>query len=121
MIVIPAIDIKGGKVVRLAQGKAQNETVYFDSPLETAKMWVGCGAVFIHVVDLDGAIEGEFKNLSLIKEMAGVIKADIELGGGLRAEKIIKEVFDAGVKKVVIGTKALDQKFLESAARRFGT
>ena len=120
MKVIPAIDIKGGKVVRLAQGKAEHETVYFDSPLEAARMWAAQGAELIHVVDLDGAIDQKFDNLPLIKKMAGTIKSKIELGGGLRDEKMIKEVLDAGVEKIVVGTKALDEKFLSDIVNRFG-
>jgi phosphoribosylformimino-5-aminoimidazole carboxamide ribotide isomerase len=78
------------------------------------------GATFLHVVDLDGAIEGKFKNLELIKEMARDVKiARIELGGGLRDESIISQVLDAGVHKVVIGTKTLDKKFLSSVLRKF--
>ena len=119
MIVIPAIDIKGGKVVRLTQGKTEQETVYFDSPLEAAKAWVGAGASLIHVVDLDGAIEGNFRNLDLIKELSKSVKAKIELGGGLRGEAVIKEVLDAGVDRVVLGTKALDEKFLSSMLKKF--
>jgi phosphoribosylformimino-5-aminoimidazole carboxamide ribotide isomerase len=120
MIIIPAIDIKGGKVVRLTQGEAKRETAYFDSPLEVAKMWVSCGASLIHIVDLDGAIEGEFKNLALIKEIANSVKAKIELGGGLRDEAIIKEVIDAGVEKIVLGTKALDEIFFSDMIKKFG-
>lgn len=120
MIVIPAIDIKGGKVVRLRQGKAEDETVYFDSPIEVAKMWVSAGAGFIHIVDLDGAIEGNFRNLDIIKEISGQIKAKIEVGGGIRDEETIKRILDSGVEKVVIGTKALDKKFLSASIKNFG-
>lgn len=119
MIVIPAIDIRGGKVVRLTQGKAEQETIYFNSPLEAANAWIAAGASLIHIVDLDGAIEGNFKNLDLIKEISRNIKAKIELGGGLRDGAIIKEVFDAGVDKVVLGTKALDEKFISEMLKKF--
>lgn len=118
--VIPAIDIKGGKVVRLKQGKAEHETVYFDSPMEAARKWIRTGVDLIHVVDLDGAIEGNFRNLPLIKDMAKNISAKIELGGGLRDEGIIKEVLDAGVEKVVLGTRALDERFLSDCVKKFG-
>lgn len=120
MIVIPAIDIKGGKVVRLTQGKAEQETVYFNSPLEAAKEWIAVGASLIHIVDLDGAIEGNFKNFDLIKELSRNVKAKIELGGGLRDEATIKGALDAGVDKVVLGTKALDEKFLSGMLKKFG-
>ena len=120
MKIIPAIDIRGGKVVRLTQGKAELQTVYFDSPLEAANKWMAAGADFIHIVDLDGAIAGDFRNLSLIKELAGSVKAKIELGGGLRDEKTIDDVFEAGIAKVVLGTKALDEKFLSWAVKKYG-
>ncbi len=118
--VIPAIDIRMGRVVRLTQGAAERETVYFDSPLEAARMWVTQGADFIHVVDLDGAIEGELKNLSIIKEIANKTEAKIEVGGGIRDENTIKDLFTSGVAKVVIGTKALDEKFLSDMVKKFG-
>lgn len=120
MIVIPAVDIKGGKVVRLTQGKAEQETVYYNSPLEAANTWVAIGATFLHVVDLDGAMKGEFKNLELIEDMAKNIKsAGIELGGGLRDEETISQVLDAGIDKVVIGTRALDKRFLSRMIKEF--
>ena len=106
--------------MRLTQGKAEAETVYFDSPLEAANKWIAAGADFIHIVDLDGAIAGDVRNLPIIKELAGSIKAKIELGGGLRDEKTIEDVFKAGIAKVVLGTKALDENFLSSIIKRFG-
>ena len=120
MIIIPAIDIRGGKVVRLRQGRLKDETVYFDSPLETAKMWVNAGAEFIHIVDLDGAMEGNFRNLDIIREISGQVKAKIEVGGGIRDEETIKRILDSGVEKVVLGTKALDRKFLSEIVKNFG-
>ena len=120
MIIIPAIDIRGGKVVRLTQGKVAFETVYFDSPLEVAKMWAACGADLLHIVDLDGAIEGKFRNLELVKKISRSVDAKIELGGGLRDIDTIKEALDSGVEKVVVGTKALDEKFLSDAVKKFG-
>jgi phosphoribosylformimino-5-aminoimidazole carboxamide ribotide isomerase len=120
MIAIPAIDIRGGKVVRLSQGKFSAETVYSDSPAEMARKWEAAGAEMIHVVDLDGAAEGRPMNLDLVRMIAKAVKPKIELGGGIRDEDSIQKAIDAGVSKVVIGTKALDQKFLESIVKRFG-
>ena len=120
MKIMPAIDIKGGKVVRLRQGKIEDETIYFDSPVETAKMWVARGADFIHVVDLDGAIEGRLDNLKLVKEMVDSVRVKIELGGGIRDERTIQDVIDAGIEKVVIGTKALEEDFISKISKRFG-
>lgn len=119
MIVIPAIDIKGGKVVRLTQGKFAQETVYSDSPVEMARKWASFGVEMIHVVDLDGAKTGSLKNLGSVKDIAGAVKSKIELGGGIRDEESIRAALDAGVDKVVLGTKALDEQFLWNIAAKF--
>ncbi len=120
MKVIPAIDIRLGKVVRLAQGKAECETVYFDSPLEVARMWAAQGARLIHVVDLDGAIFGEQKNLKIVKDIVDAVDVKIELGGGIRDLKTVQSLIDAGIEKVVIGTRALEEDFISKASKRFG-
>jgi phosphoribosylformimino-5-aminoimidazole carboxamide ribotide isomerase len=119
MIVIPAIDIKGGKVVRLSQGEFSRQTTYSDSPLEMARKWESFGVEMIHIVDLDGALEGKAVNLDIVANIARSVRPKIELGGGIRDEEAIKRAVDAGVAKVVIGTKALDQKFLKAAAKAF--
>ena len=119
MLVIPAIDIKGGKVVRLAQGKAELETVYSNSPIDVAMRWVAEGAELIHVVDLDGALTGSLKNLDIVEKMARQVKVKIELGGGIRDEGGIRDALDAGIDKVVIGTKALDEQFLKDISKSF--
>ena len=119
MIIIPAIDVKNGKVVRLTRGEAHRETVYSNSPIEVAEKWSSLGAQLIHVVDLDGALEGSFKNIDLIKDMVRHVKSKIELGGGIRDEAMIKSALEAGIEKVVIGTKALDEQFLFMAAKKF--
>jgi phosphoribosylformimino-5-aminoimidazole carboxamide ribotide isomerase len=120
MIAIPAIDIRGGKVVRLSQGKFSAETVYSDSPVDMAIKWEAAGAEMIHVVDLDGAAEGRPANLDLVRMIGKAVKLKIELGGGIRDESSMRKAIDAGVSKVVIGTKALDRKFLESVLKKFG-
>lgn len=117
--IIPAIDIKGGKVVRLKQGRPEDETIYFDSPLEVAKMWADSGADLIHVVDLDGAIEGKPKNLGAVKEIASKVNAKIELGGGIRDEETVRSIIDAGVETVVIGTRALERDFILKISKEF--
>lgn len=121
MIIIPAIDLRGGKVVRLSQGRFSDETVYSDSPVEMAKKWEAAGAEMIHVVDLDGAAEGRPVNLDLVRMISKAVRSKIELGGGIRDEASIQKAIDAGVSKVVIGTRALDQKFLESIVKKFGS
>ncbi len=120
MIAIPAIDIRGGKVVRLSQGEYSRQTTYLDSPLDVAKKWESLGAKMIHIVDLDGALEGALRNLEIIGKIAKSVKAKVELGGGIRDEETIKKVLGVGVEKVVVGTKAIDQKFLDSVAKSFG-
>jgi len=120
MIVVPAIDIKGGKVVRLTQGAYEKETVYNDSPLSVAREWAACGASLIHVVDLDGALEGNFKNLEIVKEIVSKVDSRIEMGGGIRDEVTIRMLLDIGVEKVVLGTKALDDEFLKRCLKEFG-
>ena len=117
--IIPAIDIRHGRVVRLEQGAARKETVYPDSPVEMAKKWASLGAELIHVVDLDGAMEGNLKNLDIVKAITKAVKIKIELGGGIRSEESIKKALETGVSKVVIGTKALDEKFLKKIAKDF--
>lgn len=120
MIAIPAIDIRLGKVVRLSQGDFTAETVYPGSPVEMAQRWEAAGAGMIHVVDLDGAAEGRPVNLGTVRMIARAVKTEIELGGGIRDEDSMQQAIDAGAAKVVIGTKALDRKFLESAVKKFG-
>lgn len=121
MIIIPAIDIKGGSVVRLVQGRPEAETVYSNDPLAVARKFADAGAELIHIVDLDGAFGGTPRNTEMIKKIAAATDVKIEVGGGLRDEKAIEEALAAGVYRAVLGTKALDDKFLASAADRFGT
>ena len=120
MKVIPAIDIKGGKVVRLMQGDYAKETIYSDSPFDYAKKWDECGAKMIHIVDLDGALEGKLKNEEVVRRIAAEVNADIELGGGIRNEETIENVLAAGVDRVVLGTSALDEGFVKRMGWRFG-
>lgn len=118
-MIIPAIDIQGGCVVRFVQGRL-NKKVYSNDPVKTAKHWVRQGAKLIHVVDLDGAFSGEPKNLSLVKDIACNIDVPIEFGGGVRNIDTIKELLDTGVMRVVLGTKAVeDRKFLEKVFKLF--
>jgi len=118
--VIPAIDIKGGKVVRLLQGDYAKETVYSNSPLDIARKWDSCGAKIIHIVDLDGALEGKLKNEETVRRIASEVKAEVELGGGIRDEAAIESVLGSGVARVVLGTSALDEGFVKRMGWRFG-
>jgi len=119
MKVMPAIDIKDGKVVRLTQGDANKMTVYSEDPVGMAKKWASYGVSLIHVVDLDGAIDGNLKNLGIVKKMAESVKCKIELGGGIRDLAAVESVLAANVDRVCIGTRALDPKFLEFVGKRF--
>lgn len=116
MLIIPAIDIKNGCVVRLRQGKFSREKAYSRDPLETAKRWAAQGAELIHIVDLDGAKTGVPKNLAVVKEIARRSSSGIEFGGGVRGIAAIKTLLGSGIKRVVLGTKAIeDERFLKKA------
>ena len=113
MLVIPAIDLKNGKCVRLSQGKMEEETVFSDSPLEVAKKWEELGARLIHVVDLDGAIAGEPGNGDIVIEIAKSVSIPIEIGGGIRDFKTAEKYFEQGVARVILGTAAFsDESFV---------
>lgn len=109
MILFPAVDIKGGKCVRLQKGRADKETVFMDSPLEAALHWENKGAKWLHIIDLDGAFAGEPVNLTLIKELCNKVNIPIQMGGGIRNEKIAKAYLDAGVTRLIIGTMAVEE------------
>lgn len=120
MLIIPAIDIQDGCVVRLTQGKPNFKKIYSRQPLAVAKHWVKQGARLIHVVDLDGAFSGKPKNKAVVKEIAKAVPIPIEFGGGLRNRKLINELLRSGVYRVVLGTKAIeDKKFLKEIFREF--
>ena len=114
MILFPAIDIKEGKVVRLVQGRFDQVTEYSYNPMEAAKHWKAQGAQWLHIVDLDGAKTGQMANIEIIKEIAQKIDIPVQVGGGIRSEKIVGELISAGIKRVVLGTKAFeDQDYLK--------
>ena len=118
MKIYPAIDILGGKAVRLKQGRKAEATVYGD-PLEMATKWVSKGAEWLHVVDLDGAFLGKLNNLDLLREMAlAVPTAKIQVGGGIRSMSVVNSLLDAGLQRVVLGTAAVqDPDFVKEALR----
>lgn len=109
MIVIPAIDLRNGKCVRLHQGRLEEETVYGDDPVAIALKWAGLGAKRLHVVDLDGAFQGEPAHLEMIKKIAAAIKIPIEVGGGIRNLGTIKRYLEAGVARVILGSVAVQE------------
>ncbi|MEE9258245.1 MAG: 1-(5-phosphoribosyl)-5-[(5-phosphoribosylamino)methylideneamino]imidazole-4-carboxamide isomerase [Nitrospinaceae bacterium] len=120
MKIIPAVDIRGGKCVRLIQGKEDQETVYSDDPLAMAEHWDEQGAQLIHVVDLDGAFRGSPKNASLIKNIIYSSTVDIQVGGGIRSMDAISLYVNAGAYRVILGTIAHQEPaFVEEACKRF--
>jgi len=120
MLVIPAIDLKGGRCVRLRQGIKDQETVYSDDPADVARRWKEAGAELIHVVDLDGAFEGKPRNLPVVKKILKAVDVPVQLGGGIRDMKTIEGYIGAGVARVVLGTAAQrDPTLLREATREF--
>ncbi len=120
MVVIPAIDVKDGRCVRLRQGDMSAETVYSaDVPL-MARRWEEAGAGIIHLVDLNGAVEGEPKIFPQIEAVRQAVRIEIQVGGGIRNLSTVRRYLEAGVSRIVLGTAALtDRKFLDEACRAF--
>jgi phosphoribosylformimino-5-aminoimidazole carboxamide ribotide isomerase len=120
MIVFPAIDLKAGQVVRLAEGDMDRATVYADDPAAQALLFSQQGADFLHVVDLDGAFAGKPENAEAVEEIVENFPGHIQLGGGIRNRKTVERWFDLGVSRLVIGTAALkDPEFVKDMAREF--
>ncbi len=120
MIVLPAIDLLGGKAVRLRQGRYDDVTVYNDDPVAAAREWAAGGAEWIHVVDLDGARDGKPANLDAIRAITHSVDVAVELGGGLRRLQDVHDAFHAGVARVVLGTALVkDPEFARSVAEQY--
>ena len=120
MIVIPAVDLKDGRCVRLSQGRMDQETIYSENPVEMAKCWESKGAERVHVVDLNGAVRGRPVHSLLIEEIAKSLHIPIEVGGGIRDLETIESYLSMGVRWVIFGTVALSNRSLiEEACRRF--
>ena len=116
MEVIPAIDIRGGRCVRLSQGDYERETVFDDDPLAVAVRWAALGARRIHIVDLDGAREGQQVNAALVRRIVRTVDAAVQTGGGLRDLPTVRAALDDGVNRVVLGTAAVrDPELLREA------
>lgn len=108
MILYPAIDIYNGKCVRLAQGKFDQATVYYDNPLDAAKKWAGLGAAWLHVVDLNGALEGKPVNIKPIEEIMMTVDLPVQIGGGIRNEDTAEIFLTMGAGRVVLGSAAVE-------------
>lgn len=121
MQVFPAIDIRDKKVVRLTQGDYDRMTVYADNPLEIAKGFSSVGATNMHVVDLDGALDGELVNFDTIKQLTSQTGLFVEVGGGIRSSERIEKYLNAGAGRVILGTVAVeDYAFVEQVVKQYG-
>ncbi|WDF73377.1 1-(5-phosphoribosyl)-5-[(5-phosphoribosylamino)methylideneamino]imidazole-4-carboxamide isomerase [Novosphingobium sp. KACC 22771] len=120
MIVFPAIDLKGGQVVRLAEGDMDRATVYGDNPAAQAKIFADAGSQFLHVVDLDGSFAGRAENREAVEAILQSFEGHVQLGGGIRTRESVEGWFNLGVSRVVMGTAALkDPEFVKDMAREF--
>ena len=121
MLIFPAIDLVGGKAVRLYKGDYNQMTVYDDDPLDTARRFEAAGATHLHMVDLEGARDGGTPNFDTVKRVVENTGLFVEIGGGIRDMAVIEKYMDAGVKRVILGTAAIvDEGFTRDALRRFG-
>ena len=120
MLILPAIDLRNGKCVNLVQGRAQEETVFSDQPVEMAEQWQTEGAEYLHLVDLDGAFQGSSANLHIVKQIVETIDIPAQLGGGIRTMERLDEVLELGVARAILGTAALKNPILvEDACRKY--
>ena len=120
MLIIPAIDLKDGRCVRLFQGDMGRETVYFEDPVNAAKHWVEEGATFLHLVDLNGAVEGRPVHTKEVAAICGMAGLSVELGGGLRSVEAVQAALDLGILRVIIGTAAYDDaQLLQTLCKKF--
>ncbi len=121
ILVIPSIDLKDGKCVRLVRGVPGTETVYSSDPVQMAILWRGENAKMLHVVDLNGALEGEMKNLDVIKKMIQTVEIPIQVGGGVRTYAQAENLFEAGAARVVMSTVAIeDPDLIKKLIEEFG-
>jgi len=120
MMIIPAIDLKDGRCVRLRQGVMQDETVYSHDPAEVARRWEGEGAQLLHLVDLNGAVDGVPRNRTAIESIVKSVSIPVQVGGGIRGLDTLSSYLASGISRVVLGTAVLaDPALLEEACRRF--
>ena len=121
MEIIPAVDIRGGRCVRLYQGDYNRETVFDEDPVTAALTWYSQGARWLHIVDLDGAVAGEPKNMAVVEEIIKETGLLIELGGGIRREETAERLLRQGVNRLILGTAAIEnRKLVKKLCQRFG-
>ena len=122
MTIYPAIDLRRGRCVRLFQGKADQETIYFENPAEPAQLWRDAGSSHLHVVDLDGAFSGNSENLDAVRSILEVDGLEVQLGGGMRDASIIAKALDMGLSRIIIGTRACaEPMWVIEMIKRFGS
>ena len=120
MIIYPAIDIRGGRCVRLTEGRFDAETVFADDPAEMALKWAGLGAEFLHLVDLDGALAGEGKNVPVIERILQSVSIPVQLGGGIRNLETIEKLLALGVTRLILGSAAVkNPQLVEEACKKY--
>ena len=120
MIVIPAVDIKNGKCVRLSQGRMDAETIFSDDPAAMARKWDAFGLDILHVIDLDGAIQKQPKNVQAVRDIVDSVDARVQVGGGIRNLKTVETYLELGVYRVIIGTEAIrNPQLVKEACRLF--
>jgi phosphoribosylformimino-5-aminoimidazole carboxamide ribotide isomerase len=121
MEIIPAVDLRGGKCVRLYQGDYNQQTVFNDDPVTAALTWYSQGAQWLHIVDLDGAAAGEPKNMEVVEEIIKQSGLLIELGGGIRQEEVAEKLLRQGVSRIILGSVAIENRALvEKLCQQFG-
>lgn len=120
MKILPAIDIQNGRCVRLFQGNYDQDTIYQDSPVIMAQKWESQGAQMIHVVDLDGAREGQLVNIDTIKKIVNTISIPIQIGGGIRSLAAVNKLIKIGVSRVILGTALEDEELLDTIIGLYG-
>ena len=121
MVILPAIDLLDGKVVRLERGERERVTIYSDDPVAIAKQWQAAGAQWLHVVDLNGAFDGTYSNLLLAEQIIKRVRINVELSGGIRSQETLDRCVSVGAARVVLGTKACeDPPFVQHAVERYG-
>ena len=120
MIIYPAIDIRGGRCVRLTEGRFDAETVFADDPAQMALKWAGLGAEFLHLVDLDGALAGEGKNVPVIERILKSVNIPVQLGGGIRNLATIEKLLDLGVTRLILGSAAVkNPELVQEACKKY--
>ena len=120
MKILPAIDLKNGKCVRLTKGDFKSEKIYNENPINQAEIFSNAGFKYLHIIDLDGALEGNLINLKVIEEIVQKFNFKIEIGGGVRSQESVAKLLDIGSDKVILGTAAIKEKsFLESCCKKY--